>query len=327
MDLPLVTDESFTERDGVNKVAVVVNGARCIWRETPLRDVGIDGQIEHVNTQRQATGRIVLVQVKSGPSYFERASEIDVPFYPSGRHLAYWGHAPLPVVLVLHNPDSGETIWSDARRAIQSGRGSPIRVPRQNVFDRDGVLDALAWDGAPLPEEPQEPRVLLRAMIEARHEEASFPLSYFDLFVNGLTDIGYSLFFDMGIPTEVARSKLVLADAAFGIGIGGPEYAFLDDYVAFVVANDLARFDFDWYRQCLEERGMVATMLGALTPRGRALVQYIAGLDRNRDGDRGPWDQVVVERFIGMNWDREPPTVRTAWIEGFKEWLATTEVL
>jgi hypothetical protein len=54
-DLPGVPSTSFTERAGVNAVASIVNDARCIWRETPLRDVGIDGQVEYVTPSGGAT--------------------------------------------------------------------------------------------------------------------------------------------------------------------------------------------------------------------------------------------------------------------------------
>jgi hypothetical protein len=226
------------------------------------------------------------------------------------------------VILVLHNPDTAETIWIDARREIRMGRGAPIAVPRTAHFDSRGVLTALAWDGAPLPGSPQTPDVILGELLAERHEEASFPLSFLDIFVNGLTDVGRSLYFGMDLVTEVVQAQLQIRDFEFGMGIGAPEYEFLDRYVAYVVANDLARFDFDWYRQSSSELGMVATLMGPLTPRGRALVDRIAELDHGRDVPRGQYDNVVVERFVSMVWlaDLLP---RTAWIEAFKQWLAS----
>lgn len=320
MELPKVSEESFTERKGIIRVEAVTNDARCIWRETPLRDVGIDGQIEHVNDNNRATGRIVLTQVKSGASYFRDATDDYVPYYPEDKHRNYWGHAPLPVILVLHNPEEPETVWVDVRREIQEGRHSPVRVLRSSVFDAAAVKRALAWDGAPLPVDPQPPDVLMREMLAARNEEAAFPLSFFDLFVNGLTDLGRSLYFGMDLATEIVDAKLAIQEAEFGLGMAGPEYAFLDRYVAFLVANDLARVDFDWYRQTLEERDMVAKLLGPLTPRGRALVERIVALDHSRGIERGIYDQVVVERIINMVWLHDV-LPRTKFIENFKRWL------
>lgn len=45
-----------------------------VWRETPSTDVGVDGQIEFVNERGEATGQIVAVQVKSGPSYLREGA-------------------------------------------------------------------------------------------------------------------------------------------------------------------------------------------------------------------------------------------------------------
>lgn len=320
MELPQVGDEAFTERAGIIHVEGCVNAARCIWRETPLRDVGIDGQIEYVNPAGQATGRLVLVQVKSGSSFFIDASDDRVPYYPADRHRNYWGHAPLPVILVLHNPESGETIWLDARREIQMDRGQPLSVLRAAKFDAEGVRKALAWDGAPLPAEPVPPDLLLQQMLATTTNNASLPLSFLDLFVNGLSDLGRSLYFGMDLVIEIAEAILAVRQSEFGWGLGGPEYEFLDRYVAFIVANNLVRFDFDWYRQSSEELQTVATLLGPLTPRGRTLVQYISDLDHNRAVERGPYEQVVVERFVQMVW-RHDVLPRTQWIEDFKEWL------
>lgn len=72
-----------TERAGVNAVASMVNDARCIWRETPLRDVGIDGQVEYVTPSGAATGRLVLLQVKSGATYFRRGLVILLLAHPT----------------------------------------------------------------------------------------------------------------------------------------------------------------------------------------------------------------------------------------------------
>jgi hypothetical protein len=40
-----------------------------IFRETSNSDTGVDGQLEEVDEQCHATGRIMAVQIKSGSSY------------------------------------------------------------------------------------------------------------------------------------------------------------------------------------------------------------------------------------------------------------------
>jgi Domain of unknown function (DUF4365) len=66
MDLPKYQTTNTTERLGVNAVAEAIARLGLIWRETPMADVGIDGQIEYVNKEGYATGRMIAVQIKSG---------------------------------------------------------------------------------------------------------------------------------------------------------------------------------------------------------------------------------------------------------------------
>ena len=243
MELPRVRDTDFTERLGVNAVDYIVTRARCIWRETFLRDVGIDGQIEHVTDDGRATGRMVLVQVKSGPSYFRRQTESHILYTPDDRHRNYWGHAPLPVILCLHNPDDERTIWVDARREIQQGRSDPIQVPCSQTFDISGVHLALQSDAGPLPIDPMKPEEILSEMRVIRTNNASCNLSFLDLFVHGLTDICHSVYFGMDLVMEIAEARLANSGSPFGVGIGGDEYEFLDRYISFIAAHDLVRFN------------------------------------------------------------------------------------
>lgn len=289
--LPQLTENDFTERKGVNKVAECVTDARCIWRELSFRDVGIDGHIEHVNEERQATGRLVLVQVKTGVSYFATGTADYVPFSPPARHSSYWERAPLPVILVMHDPSTLETIWVDARRELRSGRGSPIRVPRRQVFDRHGVADSLATDG-PVPVGIEGPEAIVDSLITNRHDNTRFPLTFFDLFVNGLTDIGMSLSFGMDIASEISLAR-VARDQIGWNEIADPEFEFLDRYVEFVVAHDLARLNFDWWVRLRDNQHMVATMHSPLTTRGQAVVKAIVDA-----GGQG----TVRERFVQMVW-------------------------
>ena len=63
------------ERNGILAFSMEVNKLGLIWRETPMVDVGIDGQIELVDDDGNATGRILAVQIKSGASYFHDHGE------------------------------------------------------------------------------------------------------------------------------------------------------------------------------------------------------------------------------------------------------------
>ena len=214
-DLSSVPPTSFTERAGVNAVASTVNDARCIWRETPFRDVGIDGQVEYVTPSGAPTGRLVLVQVKNGASYFRRATAESVPFSPEPKHRGYWEGAPLPVVLVLFNPDDGEMIWTDARHQLRVRNGEILAVPRRQSFDVEGVLAALSSAGQ-LPLEPAGPEGILTALLANVSPNPRFPLSFFDLFVNGLTDACLSLYFGMVKGPSISIASVAWRDRVRG---------------------------------------------------------------------------------------------------------------
>jgi hypothetical protein len=289
MDGPQVTEPDWVERYGVLAVERAALAARAIWRETPLRDVGIDGQLEYVLRDGVATGRLVAVQVKSGPSYWTRGDEDVVLVTPPEKHRSYWARHPLPVILVLHDEDRQQTIWTDARAQLRDGQTS-IRVPRSQILDADGVRRALAADG-PLPERRVSPAQTLREMVTTRHPNPGFCLSFFDLFAGGMTDIAHSLYFGMDLVTETQDVLAALPGGSGQISIGSAEFDFLDRYVAYLLARDLARVNFDAWRRMLERFGMVGTWISPLTQAGEDLIAFIhaehsdllhAGLVRER---------------------------------------------
>lgn len=277
--LPKVGRTLFTEREGVIHVANQVNRAMCIWRETPSVDVGIDGQIEHVNSAGEATGHMVFVQVKSGASYFERATNEAVTFTPVTKHRSYWERSALPVILVLHNESTAETVWVDARDALRSGN-TAVEVPRCNVFDERGVLEALNANG-PLPLEPIPMSELVKIALSRKSPSAGLPLDYLDLFLHGLTNNCNSVYFGMSLVSDVADAKLMHLNSNFGFGMGHAEYQFLQDYVLFLAEQDLARVDFDEFNREWD-RELVGQFMAPLTSRGRAFIEFLSSQDDSK---------------------------------------------
>lgn len=267
-----------TERLGINAVAVAIARLGLIWRETPTGDVGIDGQIEYVDAAGHASGRLLSVQVKSGTSYF--ANEIDGAylFYLGAKHRRYMEQHPLPVILVLHNPATDTSYWADVRQQLRGEQAeAAVRVPKGSVlqaatapmlFETDGI------DGSAFIEDLDE---VCATMIARRSANAGFPVSHFDLFAHGLTNIARSIYYGMDVPLMVAEANLARADCEFGVGFGfgEDEQFFLFDFVKFLIAQNLARIDFsdcliDWV-----DREMQPHFVAPLTARGRDLVRRI----------------------------------------------------
>ncbi len=144
MQLRKVGATYVQERLGIAAVQTYAARRQQIWRETGTGDVGVDGNLEFVNPEGFATGRIVAVQVKSGPSYFANPSGRGWKFYPEAKHRSYWESFPLPVLLVLHDPNSNISYWADVRQALRSpGRAEKafIEVPELNVLEDTEAFD------------------------------------------------------------------------------------------------------------------------------------------------------------------------------------------
>ena len=73
----------------------------------------------------------IAVQIKSGASYLIDSGEA-WKFYPSAKHQDYWEMYPLPVVLMLHDPDTDIVYWSDVTLQLRSDqkKRSPVFVQK-----------------------------------------------------------------------------------------------------------------------------------------------------------------------------------------------------
>jgi hypothetical protein len=274
--LPHLPSGFQQERAGILAVAAELTRLGLIWRETPMADVGIDGQIEFTDDDGQVTGRLVAAQVKSGESYFNRGYDNGWHFYPHQKHRFYWERFPLPVVLFLHSPAEG-TYWVDVRHALRTperARLPYIAVPAENSLERATREQFLASVGASArPFLPVSD--VLAALAATRSPSTALPVSYLDLFANGLTNITRSVYYGMDLVMEVAETLLNESADDVGLGLGGAEHDFLFGYVQFLVEQQIADVEIsdcmiDWL-----EHHMHPTFIAPLTSRGRSLVRLI----------------------------------------------------
>jgi hypothetical protein len=255
-------------------VAVVIARLGLIWRETPTGDVGIDGQIEYVDASGRASGRLLSVQVKSGTSYFANETAGAYLFYLGAKHRRYMEQHPLPVILVLHNPETDTSYWADVRQQLRGEQaGAAVRVPKGSVlqaatapmlFETDGI------DGSAFIEDLDE----VCATMIARRSANGFRLA-FRSFRPRSDQYRALVYYGMDSTLMVAEANLARADCEFGVGIGEDEQLFLFDFVKFLIAQNLARIDFsdcliDWM-----DREMQPHFVAPLTVRGRDLARRI----------------------------------------------------
>lgn len=225
------------------------------------------------------TGRIVALQIKSGPSFFTHDDGESWRFYPEEKHRLYWERFPVPVILVLHKPNTEETFWLDVRQVYRSGtqdKDVGVSVPKAQEFkvtSRTKLFDNAGLIGEEFAESLDE---VLKVLVTSRSKNVSFPLSFFQLFVNGLTNIVRSLHFGMDLVANQVELNLVGTQSEFGMAMGSEEHDFLFRYIEFLVSQDLANVDLgdcliDW-----NDRKLVPRFVAPLSSRGRALVRLIS---------------------------------------------------
>ena len=105
-----------TAQKGVNAVEELFLSMGWIFRRQLESDVGIDAQVEPV-VDGEPTGQLIALQIKSGESFFRKRGDNYV-YYGKPRHLDYWERHSLPVLLVMHNPSTSETIWIRVERHV-----------------------------------------------------------------------------------------------------------------------------------------------------------------------------------------------------------------
>lgn len=267
-----------TERKGIASVQARVAELEQIWRETSTGDFGIDGHIEFIDEKSEPTGLMVGVQVKSGQSYFAGETEGTVSYAANEKHQRYWEQYPVPVILVLYHPERKETFWVDARQEFRTGKvaGGKIVIPKQNNFMTSTVGDIFKNAGLTQMEYIREIPALLEHMLATRTRNAGFDMSFFDLFCLGMTNICRSLYFGMDLAMRIAEYKLAAADSEFGIGLGHSEYDFIEDYIRFLVSQNLVHANYSDMLIDLEHREMVPTFIAPLSRRGSALKDLIS---------------------------------------------------
>lgn len=122
------------EHRGLARVHSVCAEMDAIWRPTSTTDLGIDGQIEFLEPGTAvSTGRLLAVQVKSGPSYFESSDGQNIKYTPAPKHRRYWQRLVLPVVLILHNPEDDLTVYCRVKPQLQS-RTDALLISLDAVF-------------------------------------------------------------------------------------------------------------------------------------------------------------------------------------------------
>lgn len=138
---------SNTADIGINYVSHIINDKiGWIFRRNPQEyDFGIDGYIDIIEPDGSVTGKSVAIQIKTGTSYFREDSHGDVVFYGELKHLNYYANLDIPVIIVLHNPETDLTIWEsfDLNKIDTSEKNWKCSLSKNKTFDKSSKKDIL----------------------------------------------------------------------------------------------------------------------------------------------------------------------------------------
>ena len=147
----IVPKSKVSEWAGLDRIAAVVHGMACIWREQEKDDIGIDGEIElctprHDGDGMIGTGRIVKVQSKAGSKYVIRDTDDGFASPVTDKDLKYWNGMNLPVVYIVFHPDDDVLYWKDVKAYLAS---HPEAFSAPNRIEFDKVADRFDGDAYP----------------------------------------------------------------------------------------------------------------------------------------------------------------------------------
>lgn len=121
---------------GVSIVSRIV-GEDFGWlfrRNHQEHDFGIDGQIEVVTDDGAVTGQMLACQIKCGKSFFRESNRWGYIYHGETKHFNYLANYPLPVIIILCDPESREAYWAQFRatEAQVNEAGWRLTVPFGN---------------------------------------------------------------------------------------------------------------------------------------------------------------------------------------------------
>ena len=132
---------------GVNLLSRIVHDefGWLFKRNHQEHDFGVDAHIEVIQDDGAVTGQMLAVQIKHGKSFMKEQNRWGYVYRGELKHFNYLSNYPIPVIIVLCDPVSGECFWETfiPKRTIRTRNGWHITVPRDNSF-RTSKTDLLS---------------------------------------------------------------------------------------------------------------------------------------------------------------------------------------
>lgn len=289
MDLPNYNDTAARSRKGVCFLEEYAADNQLIWRETSGSDVGIDGQMEYVkryaNGKGKVTGNLLAFQVKTGKSYFQYETKDGWKYYLNDQETNYWKYYPIPVVLFLFNDQTRKGYFVDVRQKLRSRLRSSkekyIIVPKENILNE--TKPELLFMNCGVTENEYNFKDLddvIQFMQSKRTKSYDCYISFFEMFMMGITCQGGSIFFGIDLVMRLSEYYIDKYSSNFPDLTVSPSINFESDtliteYLDFLVGFNIIYFDASYIYLDLKEDSIYPTFIAKLTEKGILLNQYI----------------------------------------------------
>lgn len=123
---------------GVNLLSGIVHDefGWLFKRNHQEHDFGIDAHIEVVQDDGTVTGQMFGAQIKYGASFTKEQNKWGYVYRGELKHFNYLTNYPLPVIIVLCDPVTGECYWDTftPEKTTRTKKGWHMTVPRENIF-------------------------------------------------------------------------------------------------------------------------------------------------------------------------------------------------
>ena len=111
-----ITPQSMIGQRGANLIERIVLKMGYVWRQTPIFDAGIDGEIEIRDPMTgEMTNTIVKVQAKATTQSFQAETDNSFKYTCKQNDLGYWLQGNVPIILVVCNLNTDEAYWVSIR--------------------------------------------------------------------------------------------------------------------------------------------------------------------------------------------------------------------
>ena len=163
------------------------------------------------------------------------------------------------MLLVLHDSNNDQSYWLDVRQEFRSRKADnrTVLVPNSQVLQNSTAEELFANAGVSPAEYLSDIDQLLDQMLRAETRNARFDVSFFDLFCLGLTNIARSLYFGMDLALKIAEHKLDNSNSACGVSLADKEFNFLENYIRFLISQNLVHANYSDIKIDLLEHNLV----------------------------------------------------------------------